>query len=247
MGSFLGVTVSSRITLMPPSLWSTVAPNGIDGGCIVADIPDAVLSRSTPDFGFEQEGDNPALLFCTVGPEQPHPVILVHDPGGWRFLDMPDESFDQSTWVYVGATRDRKLMWAVTDVDVEDPGWDLEIVFSSNAGRSWEHIGTVTKPIYVALLDSFARGDSGKGSLTIYLDDGAFYGGRRSRQLARGYYTYYTYDGGRHWPGRRYSRQKPRLLPRALVQPSYVASRESNSGIDELKALMARLEVGRSR
>jgi hypothetical protein len=208
------------------------------------EISDEILKRMTPIFGFKQERDSPALLFCKFHGEEfeHHPAVLVHDTGGWRSVDMDDDAFDQSTWVYVGATIDRERIWGVIDMDVEDPGWDLNIVFSFDKGRSWRHIGTVTKPIYLAWFDSLWFGPSGRGRLTAYLPYAPYSNGRASSRLLRGYYTYYTHDLGRHWSGPRFSPRKPRRSQTSLVHPSYVSSAEGPFEIDQLKSLMARLE-----
>ena len=126
-------------------------------GSNIFEIPNEILERMTPVFGFEQERESPAFLFCALHAEEfGHHPVLVRDTGGWRFIDMDDDAFDQSTWVYAGATIDRKWTWGVIDDDVEGPGWDLNIVFSSDGGRSWRSIGTVTKPIYLAWFDCLA-------------------------------------------------------------------------------------------
>ena len=206
----------------------------------ICQISDDVLGRSKPNFAYEEEGDRPALVFCTVrGEFDHHPGILIHDPGGWRIVEMSDDAFDQSTWVYVGASRDRSLIWGVADVDVEDPGWDLEIVFSGDAGKSWTHIATVQKPIYLAWLHSFQMEPSGQGWLTVYLDDVYAYG--RGRRLTKGYYRYFSRDQGKHWSGPQFSRRKPGSGHQALIQPSFAASAESDGGMDELKVLMRRM------
>jgi hypothetical protein len=228
---------------MPDGPGLRVARNSI-GDSSGWQIPDEVLQRSTPQFAFQEDGRNPALVFCTVetGDFQHHPAIFIHDPGGWRFFDIPDETFSQSTWIYVGTTRDRRFIWSVIDVDVESPGWDLEITFSHDAGKSWTHIGTVHKPNYLALLDSFQIATTGKGWLTVHLDDACFSRGRGNKIVAKGYYTYYTSNGGRHWSAPRYSRVRLRTSHQVLITPSYSAVPGSISGIHQMKALMARME-----
>jgi hypothetical protein len=156
---------------------------------------------------------------------------------------MPGDEYDQSAWVSVRATRDRKLIWAVSDYDVEDPGWDLEITFSSDAGRSWKHVGSVQKPSYLALLDSLEMESRGRGWLSVYLDEAYNPGAKRGERLDKGYYMYYTSDGWRHWSGPRYSSRKPRNLHHSLLAPSYSAVSDSCSGMNELKVLMARMEA----
>jgi hypothetical protein len=219
--------------------------NGSFGVNVRSQIPDELLERSTPQFAFNETACCPALVFCTVQTHdsQHHPGILIHDRSGWHCLEMASEVYDRSVWVYAGATQDRKLIWAVSDSDVEGPGWDLELTFSSDAGRTWRHVGSVQKPSYLALLDSLQMETRERGWLSVYLDDEYYPGARRGQRLAKGYYVYYTHDGWRHWSSPRYSRRKPRVLRRVLRAPSYTAASEYSIGIDEFRALMARMEA----
>lgn len=203
-------------------------------------IADEILERTSPQFAFKERTDSPALVFCTVRTSQSdhHPAILIHDEGGWRCLEMSSEVYDQSEWVYAGTTRERKLIWAVSDWDVEGPGWDLEVTFSSDAGRTWRHLGSIQKPSYLALIDSLQMETRERGWLSVYLDDDY------SERLAKGYYIYHTRDGWRHWSTPRYSHQRPRFLRRArLLKPSYPAPLCCGGGINEIKDLMARMQV----
>jgi hypothetical protein len=199
---------------------------------------DELLERSTAQFAFEERSESPALVFCAIRTAEleHHLAILIHGSGGWRCLEMSGEKYEQSAWVYAAATRDRKLIWAVSDWDVEGPGWDLEITFSSDAGRSWRHVGSVGKPSYLAMFESLQMETRRRGWLSMYLDDA--YGA-----LAKGYYTYHTDDGWRHCSGHRYSRREPRNLHHSLLPPSYSDASESCSGLNELKALMAPMEA----
>jgi len=226
------------------------AKGRIDLALTSRQIPDELLERSTPQFAFEERGSFPALVFCTLRTQedQHHPAILIHDQGSWRCLEMSSDLYEQSAWVYVGATRDRSLIWAVSDWDVEAPGWDLEVTFSSDAGHSWRHVGSVGKPSYLAWLDSLQMETKASGWLSLYLDDDYYPGARRSERLARGFYVYHTRDGWRHSSGPRYSRRKPRVLRHArLLRPSYTAPLCCGSGINEIKDLLARMKAKRKR
>jgi len=213
-------------------------------------LADEILERATPQFAFEERSGSPALVFCTVRTSESdhHPAILIHDEGGWRCLEMSSEVYDQSEWVYAGTTRERKLIWAVSDWDVEGPGWDLELTFSSDAGRSWRHLGSIQKPSYLALIDSLQMETRERGWLSVYLDDDYYPGARRSERLAKGYYIYHTRDGWRHWSNPRYSPRRPRVLRHArLRRPSYTAALLCGAGLNEIKDLMARMEATAKR
>jgi hypothetical protein len=119
---------------------------------------------------------------------------------------------------------------------VESPGWALEITFSSDAGRSWAHVGSAQKPSYLALIESLQMETRRRGWLSVYLDDAY-------DRLARGYYIYHTSDGWRHCSGPRYSHRKPRNLHHFLLPPSFSTESDSYSGMHELSVLMARMEA----
>jgi len=209
-------------------------------------VADEILERTSPQFAFKERPDSPALVFCRVRTSESdhHPAILIHDEGGWRCLEMSSEVYEQSEWVYAGTSRDKKLIWAVSDWDVEGPGWDLELTFSSDAGRSWRHLGSIQKQSYLSLLDSLQMETLERGWLSVYLDDDYYRGAPRGQRLAKGYYIYHTSDGWRHWSNPRYSRRRPRVLRRArLLRPSYTAPLCCGGGINEIKDLMARMQA----
>lgn len=135
------------------------------GGVTVCNLRDAMSSVPLVRLGNHNE-----QLDFTSGPDD--------NPGlGWVGL----ESFKNSLWV------------GVLDWQVESPGAELVVVTSTDAGKSWTRLSTVTKPHYTGVFRSLKLKTAREWTLEIALDDCAGCGERP------GVRVYETHDAGAHW------------------------------------------------
>lgn len=139
------------------------------GGVVVCNLRDAMSSVPMVRIGSHNE-----QLDFTTSPDD--------NPGmGWVGL----ESLKSSLWV------------GVLDWQVESPGHELVVVSSTDGGKSWTRVSTVTKPHYTGLFRSLKLKTAREWVLEIALDDCAGCGERP------GVRTYETHDAGAHWALRR--------------------------------------------
>ncbi|MGA9768190.1 MAG: hypothetical protein WBV94_04065 [Blastocatellia bacterium] len=170
------------------------------------DITDEILEQSTPRFTIDGMDNYPALIFNQTGNMTEHrPTIFALINGSWALFDLGSSGLEQSDWVHVAATRDRKYAWGITQINVEGAGPTLEIVFSEDGGKSWAHVASIDKPVFLAAFSSFRMTSSGNGRLTVHLEDSS------DPKIEDGYYTYSTSDWGKSWT------KKPVYSPDALT------------------------------
>lgn len=200
-------------------------------------IPNGVLSRTNPVFGFKRRRAEPALLFNGQVREAEHfPTAFVSGRGGWTKARLPESALAQNVWVFAGRAGDRQEVWGVAELQSEGRGPDLELLSSRDGGRTWRHV-TVNKVSRFATFDSFHMTSRGAGALMIQLtEDDARTEGNSS--LKAGYYTYDTRDGGRRWMRKpRFSAWKPTDPPGALDGPE-TYNFDAPPGADRVREIM---------
>ncbi len=178
------------------------------------DLPPETLAQSIPRFAFAVQGNSPALVFTHSGTAAEHdPRILISSRDGWRLIQMP-ENFHNQNWVYAGRGVTSQELWAASQTGGEVPAASLELLASSNGGRSWRYRGTLQKISRFAVVDYLAMNPGGKGTLVLRLDADP---GENAPRL--GYYVYTT-KNGRDWATPYFSQNKPAPSSDVLAPPA---------------------------
>ncbi|MHC4800118.1 MAG: beta propeller repeat protein, partial [Planctomycetota bacterium] len=140
------------------------------------------------------------LVFGDMCPNvtQSRPAILVKANDRWLVLPFEGDLLRGHGWEYVGSTPDRIQMFAVLDNQIEDPGWDLVILASSDGGQTWKLRSTLRKVCYYAGFHDFVMDHKGRGRITILLGDDY------TDDIKAGLYHYRTTDAGYTWASPEY-------------------------------------------
>jgi hypothetical protein len=140
------------------------------------------------------EAPNPVLFGCISDDSHSdiRPQIIVRLDHQWRQATLRDLQGDE--FVYAGYCKPRNEYFAILQFAVEGPGQDLDIIHSTDGGRTWSMLASVTMPHYWAAFAGFRMERNGRGELTVRYDDD-------NESVPRGYYHYHTADGGRTWHG----------------------------------------------
>ncbi|HSS49502.1 MAG TPA: hypothetical protein VLX28_11205 [Thermoanaerobaculia bacterium] len=178
------------------------------------DLPPETLAQSIPRFAFAVQGGSPALVFTHSGTAAEHdPRILIYSRDGWRLIQLP-ENFHNQNWVYAGRGVTSQEVWAASQIGGELPAPNLELLESSNGGRSWRYRGALQKISRYAVIDYLTMNPSGKGTLVLRLDADP------SENAPRlGYYVYTT-KNGRDWTPPYFSQNKPAPSSDVLAPPA---------------------------
>ena len=178
------------------------------------DLPPETLAQSSPRFAFAVQGSSPALVFTHSGTGAEHdPRILISSRDGWRLIQLP-ENFHNQNWVYAGRAVTSQEIWAATQIGGEVPPPNLELLSSTNGGRSWRYRGPLQKISRFAVIDYVAMNPNGKGTLILRLDADP------SENAPRlGYYVYTT-KNGRDWTPPYFSQNKPAPSSDVLAPPA---------------------------
>ncbi len=176
------------------------APKLYKGPLVYKPLTAELLDLSSVGFQLPAYDNSPSLLFCTTTYEEAgithRPSILRRTVVGWEMMDFDFEPFAEGCeWLGVYASRDNRKIWAIACWTMEDPGTSLEIVYSGDAGQTWQHIASVEKVWYLVAFDSFRMDSGGHGLISTRLSDGEI------TTLAGGYYVYRTCDWGKTWSG----------------------------------------------
>ena len=208
-------------------------------------IPESVLSKTLPTFGFKRRRADPALLFnvrlktIEDGVSTHTPSVFVSARGGWVVAPLPGD-FEQTGWVFAGRAPDRPEVWGITEIDVEGRGPDLELLSSRDGGLTWRHY-TLHKVSRFAEFKSLHMTGKGVGALTVQLsDEDAQNEGTPS--VRAGYYTYTTRNGGRTWTRNgRFSATEPPEPPGALDRHEVSYDESEPPGAGRLREIMREL------
>jgi hypothetical protein len=178
------------------------------------DLPPETLAQSRPRFAFAVQGGSPALVFTHSGTGTEHdPRILISSRDGWRLIQLP-ENFHNQNWVYAGRGVTSQEIWAACQIGGEVPAPNLELLSSTNGGRTWRYRGALQKVSRYAVIDYVAMNSSGKGTLVLRLDADP------SENAPRlGYYVYAT-KNGRDWMPPYFSQNKPAPSSDVLAPPT---------------------------
>lgn len=214
-------------------------------------LPEHSLARVKPAFGFKARKGRPALIFGSAPPDpasgrtenrsmsavccgEAYPVVLTRSRQSWDMMQfiLPLPGW----WAGVYASPDRESVWAVAAAGREGPSWELELFYSGNGGRSWEHRATIVKPLYWAEFRSLELRSDGSGILSLNLP----------KELARleippGFYLYHTTDRGRNWSEPSRSAHPAMLPDNVLTGPDFggnprstIASGDMRTAIDKV-------------
>lgn len=96
-------------------------------------------------------------------------------------------------WVGLSELKDKSLWVGVLDWQVESSGEVLELLLTTDAGKSWTRLPAVKKPHYLATFHSLELVSPRHWTLKIALDDCADCG------VPLGTRVYETHDAGAHW------------------------------------------------
>jgi hypothetical protein len=208
-------------------------------------IPDSILSKTLPTFGFKRRRADPALLFnvrlkeAGQGASMHTPSVFVSARGGWVVAPLPGD-FEQTGWVFAGRAPDRPEVWGVAEIDVEGRGPDLELVSSRDGGLTWRHY-TLHKVSRFAEFRSLHMTGRGDGALTVQLSDEDAQN-EGTPAVKAGYYTYTTRNGGRTWTKHgRFSATEPAKPPGTLDKYEVSYDDSEPPGPGRLRELMREL------
>jgi len=161
-------------------------------------VPNSVLAKSLPVYGFKTRGAAPAVLFVqqTEGPSMHAASAFANARGGWAVAGVPE--LGQYGWTMAARSPEAPRYWAIAEIDVAGPGNDLDIV-SSRDGRTWGHHSLDKVSRFASYVEgSFYMTRGGRGAVTVELTpDGAQTEGTPS--VRPGFYTYTTRNHGLTW------------------------------------------------
>lgn len=208
------------------------------------DIPNATLALTLPAFGFRRRQGEPALLFnwryeSVEGGSSAHDAAVFAFVGGrWIEPRLPGGGLGQSGWTFVGRLPNRPEFWAVSEIDVAGPGWDIEIL-STRDGAAWSH-SSIKKVSRFAEFDSFHMSARGVGAVTVVLSED--YARNERPAMRAGYYTYATSNRGRTWSRRpRFSAVRPPAPARPLERPDFDYDDSTPPGAARLREILREL------
>lgn len=176
-------------------------------------LPPETLAQSSPVFGFQSQGNRPALVFVRSGNDQEFdPRVFLASRDGWRLIQLPDD-FHNSRWVFAGRATSGDEVWGITERDLGGTGASLLFTSSVNGGRVWRPRGSVQKVSRAAVVELFSINEE-RGTLILRLDADP------SPDAPRlGYYLYMSKNGGKSWSEPIYSQGKPLPPPNLLAPP----------------------------
>ncbi|MEM9555797.1 MAG: hypothetical protein AAGC60_16200 [Acidobacteriota bacterium] len=131
-----------------------------------------------------------APMIFAVGDEVP--VILRRENGEWTLRRVGLVG----VWEFVGGFDDEQL-WAVLDTRWQNSWQPLELIRSTDGGRSWSLAGRVEKPSNWARFEGLRMASSGSGRLTFAMPENVYE--TVAEGVAPGVFHLRTEDFGATW------------------------------------------------